>query len=349
MAAQQEVGTPAVAEPITASTHGLDAVFASITDEDLAPAAAEPTEEAEPAAVEGEKPAKEAPATPAEQPGLDEILFSEESLATKEGVLKGAARLRELRHKQREAYLGLKGYERNVVAKAEKLRSKVASFRSEKQTHELLIQNVRSNLQGLHSGDPEVILTALGNLTGTDGVKAYELLTDRIVNRGAKKLDPQVQALLDQQQRQIEELRADTRRREESANQAQLTQVVEGHKARIGEMVKASTTSPHLTRLFGEDPARLTKAIVDAITEDNGATPAGALFAQMEAELTAHLGPAPQGTNGGAVKQPQRAQRSPGQSVGASTAAATTPREPSEDEALAALAKDEDFLRQFGL
>lgn len=352
MAAAQVAGTPAApAAEITTATHGLDDVLADLAgvSED-APQGIEGAVESllgEEAPAEQETPEAE-PAK--EQPGsdttLDEMLFSDEALATPEGVKKAATRLRDLRHKQREAYLGLKGYEKNVVAKAGKLKAKVNEFRSEKQTHQLLIDNVRSNLQGLHSSDPEVILTALGNLTGTDGVKAYELLTSRIVNRGQSKLDPQVQALLDRQQQQIEELRTGYQTRALEVEIQQKTQAVEGHKARLGEVVRASTTTPHLTRLFNENPARLTQAIVDAITEDNGATPAGALFAQMEAELTAHLGPAPQGTSGGAApKQPQRAQRSPGQSVGASTAAAATRREPTEEERLRAIADDDDFMR----
>lgn len=367
MAAPQIAGTPAAApkaaapvapaaEPVTAGTHGLDAILGDLSDAELsdpAPAEAEQaaegeeSTEAEPSEQEAAEKAQRAEA----QPNLDELLFSEEALNTKEGVKKAAGRLRELRQKQHEAYLGLKGYEKNVTKKAEKLKNNVAAFRSEKQTHQLLIDNVRSNLQGLHSNDPEVILTALGNLTGTDGLKAYELLTSRIVNRGDAKIDPQVRQLLEQQKQEIQQLREREQAREVQAKQVELERNIQSHAQRIGDMVRSSTTTPQLTRVFNENPARLTKFIIDAITEDNGATPASVLFAQMESELQQHFGAAApqQGTNGGTVQQPQRAQRSPGQSIGPRTAVASTSREPSEAEALKALSEDQELMRSLGL
>jgi len=365
MAAPQIAGTPAPApkappvaaapadEPVTAGTHGIDAILGDLTGvaEEEAPPEAETTaegEETDDAAADQEAAEKSQKAEA--QPNLDELLFSEEALGTKEGVKKAAGRLRELRQKQHEAYLGLKGYEKNVISRAEKLKTKVAAFRSEKQTHQLLIDNVRSNLQGLHSNDPEVILTALGNLTGTDGLKAYELLTSRIINRGDSKIDPQVKALLEQQKQEIAQLREREQAREEQGKRAEIERSIQGHAQRLGDMVRSSTTTPHLTRVFNENPARLTEFIIQAITEDNGATPAPVLFAQMEAELQQHFGAvAPQGTNGGTVQQPQRAQRSPGQSIGPRTAVASTSREPSEAEALKALADDPELMRSLGL
>lgn len=361
MSAAQIAGTPAPApkaapapapeaETITAGTHGLDAVLGDLSDvpeED----GAEPTEGDEPAEEAPEQEAADKAQKAEAQPNLDELLFSEESLGTKDGVKKAAGRLRELRQKQHEAYLGLKGYEKNVIKKAEKLKANVTSFRSEKQTHQLLIDNVRSNLQGLHSGDPEVILTALGNLTGTDGLKAYELLTSRIVNRGESKIDPQVRALLDQQKQEIVQLREREQAREFSAQKAELERSIEGHGQRIGELVRSSADTPHLQRVYNQNPARLTEFIMHAITEDNGATPPHVLFGQMEAELQQHFGAAApqQGNDGGPVQQPKRAQRSPGQSIGPRTAVASTSREPSEAEALKALSEDQDLMRSLGL
>lgn len=252
---------------------------------------------------------------------------------------------------QHKAYLGLKQHERNVNAKAEKLRAKVASFRSEKQTHMLLVDNVRSNLQGLHSGDPDTMITALGNLTGQDGVKAYELLTSRIVNKGRAPLDPQVQALIDGLKAEVLELKGGLQQREQQASVQQKQRQIEAHTQRIGEMIRSSTTTPHLTRIFNEDPERLTRTIVDAITKDNGATPAQQLFADMERELQQYFGAAPpQGNSGGpAPKQPVAAQRSPGTSVGPRTAATSTSRVPSEDEILRSIANDPDLLSALGL
>lgn len=362
MAAPQVAGTPAPAAsppasgPVSAADNGLDAILGDLLTESEPETQGEPEEapEGQPGGTEEEtKPPHEvrddAEKSTSAPVSLDELL-TDEALSTPDGMRKGAARLRETAEQQRKAYLQLKGYEKNVVARRDKLNHKIATFRSEKQTHQLLIDNVRSNLQGLHSNDPEVILTALGNLTGTDGVRAYELLTSRIVNRGEAKLDPQVKARFDAQERELQQLRAERAQEREHAQLAQENAQLQTHYQRIGEMVRGSTTTPHLTRIYNENPKKLTAAIVRAIEEDNGATPAPALFAQMEAELQQHFNAAPpQGTNGGTVQQPQRAQRSPGQSIGPRTAAAATPREPTEEEALQELSRDPEFMRSLGL
>lgn len=331
--------------PVSAASHGLDAILGDLNVEET-----EPGESTEPAA-DAEAPEAEPTDPQGKKAAPDELIFSDEQLKTPEGIRRARDRVKELHRKSHEAYLGLKQYERNVAKKGEKLKASVARFRSEKATHTLLIDNVRSNLQGLHSNDPEQMLTALGNLTGTDGLKAYEQLTSRIVHKGRSPIDPQVQAVIDQQQRQIEELTNGFKQRELAAAATQKQQAIDGHAKRIGEMIRTSTTTPNLTRVFNDDPQRLTKYIVDAITEDNGATPAHQLFAEMERELQQHFGAAaPQGNGGGpAPKQPATAQRSPGVSVGPSKAAASTTRVPSDDEILRQLANDTDLLSAIGL
>lgn len=348
-AASEGAPSAALDAPVSAASHGLDAVLGDLSVEDV-----ETGDDGAAEAADGD-PAEAAPDGETPEPGKkgapDELIFSDEQLKTPEGIRRARDRVKELRKMQHEAYIGLKQHERNVRLKHEKLKHKVATFRSEKATHSLLIDNVRSNLQGLHSGDPETILTALGNLTGTDGLKAYEQLTSRIVNKGRSPLDPQVQAIIDQQQKQIEELKNGFTQREQQELVQQKARQITQHEQRIGEMIRASTSTPHLTRVFNDDPARLTKYIVDAITEDNGATPAPQLFEAMERELQQHFGAAaPQGNGGGpAQKQPATAQRSPGQSVGPSRTAASTARVPSEEESLRALANDTELLSALGL
>lgn len=337
---------PAANEGSDGGFGGLDALLGGLSDAEIAGDAGE-----------GGEQAPETPETPdaQTQPGKkgapDELIFSDEQLKTPDGIRRARDRVVELRKMQHKAYLDLKAHERNVIKKTEKLRAKVQSFRSEKSSHDLLLNNVRSNLQGLHSNDPDTILTALGNLTGTDGLKAYELLTSRVVNKGRPTLDPQVQQLLEQQQKQIEELRGVHQQREVQEVIRQKSQQINAHTQRIGEMIRSSTTTPHLTRVFNDDPVRLTKFIVDAITENNGAIPASQLFAEMERELQGHFGGPPQtGTSGGtAPKQPAAAQSSPGRSIGPSTAAQSTTRIPSEEESLRALANDTELLSSLGL
>lgn len=345
--AATEAAAPEV--PVSAASHGLDAILGDLSADDVG--ANENATEGQPEGETTEAPETEAEAKPAKRDAPDDVIFSEEQLRTPEGIKRARGRLQELQKKQHEAFLGLKGYEKRVVEKANKLKTKVGAFRTEKTAFEWERNTFRQNLQGLRAENPETILSALGSLTNMDGLKAYELLTSHIVNRGKAPLDPQVQAVLDEHKREIEELRRGTAERQAAERVQQVQTQIRGHEQRIGEMIRSSTSTPHLTRIFNEDPARLTKHIVDAITEDNGATPAHQLFAEMERELQQHFGAAaPQGNGGGpAPKQPVTAQRSPGQSVGPRTAAASTPRVPSEEESLRSIANDPELLSALGL
>ncbi|HEY5955552.1 MAG TPA: hypothetical protein VIV60_03320 [Polyangiaceae bacterium] len=215
----------------------------------------------------------------------------------------------------------------------------------------LLVNNVRANVQALHSSDPESIVTALGNLTGMDGLKAYELITSHIVNRGPSKLDPQVQAVLDAQRQEIEQLKNGLNERAFQEKKQHLENQVGQHEQNIQRHILNDPTLPHLSRIMRDDPQRLTKGIVKIIEETNGSIPARQLFQQMEEEIRAHAGgAAPQGDSGGpAPKQPAPAQRSPlGQSIGPRSTAQATQRVPSEEEALKALAESGDFDHLLG-
>jgi uncharacterized protein YukE len=332
--------------PVNPAARGLDALFDGVELADPAGATAEgeatDADSAEPAADKDAPKGREAP---------DDLIFSDEQLQSPEGIQRAKARVTELRKMQHTKYLELKGYERHVGKKAEKLRASVAEFKSEKNSHSLLLNNVRSNLQGLHSGDPETILTALGNLTGTDGFKAYELLTSRIVNKGRAPLDPQIQAILDSQAQEIENLKRGTQERETEQRVQQTQAQINSHLSRIGEQIRTSADTPHLTRIFNDDPERLTQHIFDEIVRTNGAKPAHQLFREMEQELQAHLGAVtPKGASGGtAPKQLTSAQSSPGRSVGPSTAAAASNRVPTEQEILRNLANDTELLASLGL
>lgn len=359
MSAAVAPGTPAANSaapaPATAADHGLDAVLGDLSQETAeiddngdaaldALAAGDDAPETQPDA-EPEPAADKAPRTP------DAELFSDEALATPEGVKAAAARLRERDKMQFEAYHKLKKFEKRVVKRAAKFDHTLQTFRNEKQNHDLLIGNVRSNLTGLHSGDPDTIITALGNLTGQDGIRALELLNSRLVNRGRSQIDPQVQSVIDGLQREVEQLKGGLNEREATATVQHLDHQINQHHQAIQQQVLTSTTTPHLARIMRDDPQRLTRAIVKVIEDTNGKIPASQLYAQMEEEIRAHVGgSAPQGEGGGpAPKQPATAQRSPGQSVGPRTAAVSNPRQPSEEESLRALADDAELMRSLGL
>jgi hypothetical protein len=365
MSAPQTVGTPA-ATSVTADSHGLDALLTGDLSGD--DGGAQPGDDlldaiaGNAAATDGDteqtEPEVETEAAEPKDAAAkldDEVIFSDEALATPEGIKKGRERVKQLRRMTHEKYLELKNFEGRVVKRHGKLKHQIQTHVNEKRNHELLLGNVRSNLQGLHSNDPDTILTALGNLTGTDGVKAYELLTSRIVNRGRPQLDPQIQAIIDAQEQKIEELRKGFGERDAQAKVGQLTQKLNEHAQQIGNTITSGAAHlPHLARLYADDPHGVTKYIVDEITEAHQrGTPLDGrqYFSTLESQLAKHfgVGQAPQGDGGGpAPKQPSTVQRSPGQSVGPRTASASNPREPSEEESLKALANDQTLMSAFG-
>ena len=359
MAAAQTVGTPttAAAPAPSAESHGIDSILGDLSD--VAESADTGREDILDTLAAGD--AEQAPEPETTEPPPDkaqrlddDVLFSDEALSTKEGLLKAKARTKELREIGYKKYLELKAYEKRVAKRDAKLKFSIQKHVTSKQNDMLLVNNVKSNVHVLMNPnkDPEAIVTALGNLTGMDGLKAYELLTTHIVGRGASKIDPQVQAVIDGLRNELTELKGGLGEREAQAQLGQVKQQIGGHVQNIQRQVLASTTTPHLARIMRDDPQGLTDLIVNEITKSNGTIPAPQLYARMEEELRAHFGvAAPQGDSGGpAPKQPTTAQRSPlGQSIGPRSTAAATPRVPSEDEALKALADDGEFMRQFGL
>jgi hypothetical protein len=360
MAAAVAPGTPAAAPaapapsgvadlPVSAATHGMGAVLDQLLEEDPTALDAKELEATDEPA--NEETIETEPVDPAK--GLDDdVIFSDKALATKEGIAKARARTLELRKIQHQKYLELKSFEKRVLKRDVKVKHTIEKYVTNKRNDDLLLNNVRSNLQGLHSGDPDTILTALGNLTGTDGIKAYELLTSRIVNRGRPHLDPQVQAIIDQQNAEIAQLKSGFEEKENVGRVSQLNGKIAQHHRNIGGLISANpTVLPNLARVYADDPEGTTQYIADAIIDAHQKgkpVDRDKYFMDLEAQLARLSGQAPQGDGGGpATKQPPTAQRSPGQSVGPRTAAASHSRVPTEDEALRALADDDAFMRQF--
>jgi hypothetical protein len=358
MTAPAAVGTPSAAnptvaaEPISAASHGLDAVLGDLSD-----VPAETSDDAAP--LEGEETA-ETPETETEPVDKarkldDEVIFSDEALQTPEGIAKARSRIKDLRRLSHEKYLELKNYESRVVKRATKLKHQVDQYKTQRQNDYLLINNVRSNLQATHSGDPDQILTGLGALTGMDGLKALELLNSRLIHRGQTPLDPQVQNVIDSLRNEITELKGGFVERETQAKVQQLGARIDQHKQAIGQRITGNAQQmPHLARLYADNPEGVTEYIVDEITAAHKIgrpLDGAAYFGNLEKELARHFNPgAPQGDGGGpAPKQPSQAQRSPGQSVGPRTTSVSNPRVPTEEEILRSVANDSDLLSSLGL
>jgi hypothetical protein len=351
--------SPGSAEPApSAESHGIDSILGDMTDvaeagdtgegvldalagDETAPEAEESTDEAEPVNKA--------------QRLDDDVIFSDEALATKEGVLKAKARALELRKLGHQKYLELKAFERRVAKRHLSLKNNIDKFVADKRSTDLLARNMTHINAEMQSGDPNRMIAALGSWTGQDGLKAVEQFISVLTHRGQPKLDPHVQAVLDAQKQEIEELKGGFKRRVEAEQVQQVTRQISGHAQRIQQQVLASTDTPHVTRFMRDDPQGTTDFIINEITEahERGERlDIRTYFGSLEARLAPHFeaGRAPQGDGGGpAPKQPSTAQRSPGQSIGPRSTAAATPRVPSEDEALRALAQDDSFMSQFGL
>lgn len=359
-----EAAAQPAAPPVTAEANGIDALLQG----DLSGEGPQPGDDILDAiagntpAAEGDEPAEATePETEAAEPKDpaakldDEVIFSEEALKTPEGIQKARARIKDLRRMSHEKYLELKSFERRVVKRHEKLKHQVQRYVTGKRQDEILLGNVRSNLEGLHSGDPDSILAGLGGLTGMDGIKALELLNSRLVNRGKSPLDPQVQALIDSLKSEITELKGGWTQRETQARTRELATAVSQRQQALGQQITSRATElPILNRLYADNPQSVLEYVTDEIVEAHKAgTPldAATYFGNLEQQLSKHFGAAqaPKGDGGGpAPKQPSQVQRSPGQSVGPRTAAASNPREPSEEESLRALANDPDLMSAFG-
>jgi len=205
MAAPQVAGT-AAAPAVTAESHGLDAILTG----DLSGEGAQPGDDFldamagnAPADIEGvETEATEPEAESTEQADKaqkldDEVIFSDEALATPEGIKKGRERIKQLRRMTHEKYLELKNFEGRVVKRHGKLKASVEKFVSEKRNHEMLLNNVRANLQATHSNDPELMIQGLDDLYGMNGIKTLKLLNSHLIHKGRAPLDPQIQVVID--------------------------------------------------------------------------------------------------------------------------------------------------------
>ncbi len=365
MAAAIAPGTPApveaapaaetAAEPASAAANGIDAVLADLTDEELAGPQ-------EPDAPEGEEEATEPieaePAEPADPTkGLDdEVIFSDKALTTKEGVLRAKARIGQLRKLTHDKYRELKSYEGRVIKRDEKVKFKIREFVSDKHATRLLANNMQTIAENGLSGDPERMIGALGSLYGMDGFKALELVNSHLIHRGKVPMDPQIQQVIDSLQQKIDKLEGGLSERDTRAKVQHVTSRIEQHKTSIGERItREAAALPHLARLYAENPQNVIDHIVEEIDQAHASgrpVDGRTYFGNLEAQLARHFQPAqaPQGVGGGpAPKQPATAQRSPGQSIGPRSTAASTPRVPSADEALRALADDEALMSSLGL
>jgi hypothetical protein len=361
MAAAVAVGTPAAAPAAPGPVEGgVDAILGDLSPADLG------MEEAGDIAAEmltGKKPEGEAADADAPEPEAarhpDEVLFSDEALTKPEGIKAARSRLLELRTLTHQKYVETRAFNERVKRNSQKFQAHKEQVLQKERSINLLSNQITNDLQALRSGDAELQIAALGRLTNEDGIVALENFNRRLVTRSKDPgLDPRLKAYLDQQKAEIDGLREQLTGREVVQQTQQLQQAVSQHEHAIGQRItSAAATMPNLARMYADDPQAVTKHIVDEVTELHGRgtrLDMQTYLGNLEGQLAKHfgVGQVPQGNSGAepAPKTPAvgQAQRSPGRSVGPRTAAASTPRKPTEDESLRALASDPSFTSLFG-
>jgi len=310
---------------------GSEAVGAE-SDESVAADEQPSNETAEPAAtpVEPQSPAKA-------RLEAFRALFTEEALATPEGVKAAATALREREVKHHDTY-------RRTVQREREAKTAIATAKNAEQTYQRFNGQLQNTLQLLQQGTPEQALHALGVLRGKAGIDAYEELTSTVI--GIKKNpppadSPKVQAL----ENELKAIKGNIEHAQKKAeNDAWRGQVARA-AAHVGAEGKA--TYPGIAHFVKVGHVTLAD-VVRAVEEDfvqNGVAPQASIDKLNKIWLT-HVpvetaAPAAKGVARLAGKLPGRAARP--------AAAAAGSRELSEEERMAELAADPSFLTSLGL
>lgn len=343
MSAAQVIGTPPAApEPaIAPEPIGLNDALSDYE----APADGAPAEEAT------AEPAAPAAATPGED------LFSEKALAAPGGVAKAQAALKAAQQKHDREYLKLEARTRSFKQTLEQHKTELGQSRA-------YVQAVQSDVQLLANGTADQKLEALGRLTRRDGLKVWEELA--IGAAGGKKPAPSQEAL-ELRQMMLEMKQERENERAQAIQQSQLGQLQQLQ----GQMLQGAsdaTQFPALAHFATAKPAEVVAELHDRIlTAHNAGRPItwATAFHQLNAELAQYHHPAPasaaavtsQGVGDLAISAAQaakpvaQAQRSPGRSLNPSLATRQggSVREMTEQERIAELASDPDFMASLGL
>jgi hypothetical protein len=283
----------------------------------------------------------------------DEDLFSEASLSTKEGIAAARQKLQERDRKSRESYLGLKKYEKRLKGRHEKLQATVESYQADKAKQDRIIGNWISTAKGIESGDPDQMIEALGRISKMDGIQALELLNSRLINKGRSVLDPHIQAVIDEQQRQIQEMKQKLDGRDEETQLSRQAQVQEQqlqqHAETIAGLVEASPQFPLLQQSLQDDPDVTLRYLINSITSVNGQIDPEDVFAMAEAKINRALQKRDGGAGATRNKPTPGAPRSPGTSLGPRAAATSTRRQPTDEETQQQAVNDPNYWAAWGL
>jgi hypothetical protein len=304
------------------------------------------TEAVEPAveAAKADAPVKPSDAAAAKREAF-RALFTDEALATPEGVKAAQSALRQAQVKHHDTY-------QRTVQREQRAKQEISAARQATENYSRLNGQLQNTLSLLQQGTPEQALHALGVLRGKAGIDAYEEMTSTVI--GMKKNPPPAESpkvkALEEKLAAIE--RAEEERRLESGNLAWMQQVAQQAAAAGADGKPANPGIAHFIKA-GKFTLR---DVVDSVIQDkieyNQRTgrvlPDSEALTKIEAALADLVPAAPPAApvaTGGAQRLTGRL---PGKTVARAGAAAGS-RELSEEENMAELAKDPAFLRSLGL
>lgn len=314
---------------------------------------------------QGEAPEAESPDE--QKPEAEQVkeseLFSDQALATKEGVRAAREYLRKQLDTAREskrthdrAFLKLRNREQKFKHKLEEWKKEDQAFRSHK-------DQLIANLNVLRTGDAASILGAIQQLTGRDAVSVYEEMSRAMI--GKKKPDEAYQQLAQRFERLEQTLAQEREQAARERAQAESNRVIEQEKANLVRHAAASQQHPLLARYTPGNEVEVGNAVADIIIK---AYNAGQPMTREDAfdVLEQHLqklsntfsgqAPATQQASNPVVgraqsngNMPVTAPRSPGQSLTARQVATSgSQRQMSQSEIYAELEDDPAIQRAFG-
>ena len=279
----------------------------------------EAPEKAEAEAKEEEPKEPEEAEPKAKQPPLqgaieDDALFTDEALATPEGLAKARSIIQDTRRKSHKTYLGLQQRE----ARFERVKNETLSMRKQVQT---VGEMLNADLSALQSKDPNLVLTAFARLTKQDPVEAYNSLTAHLAGAATDEQESPVEKRL---MARIEELENGIRQRDLKAQKEAAS--VEGQQVRMEIAQRAQQFPeqlPWLSELAKKDPREVGNFVAQYILDAQNAGSTNVTwddaYIAIERSLTEQLGqkPRPAQSNGAAKPQPAAARSAePGQPSG---------------------------------
>jgi hypothetical protein len=266
-------------------------------------------------------------------------LFTDEALATPEGVKAAATALREREIKHHDTY-------RRTVQRERVAKETTAQARRAQETYTRFNGQIQGTLQLLQQGTPEQALHALGVLRGKAGIDAYEELTSTVI--GIKKNpppadSPKLQAL----ENELKALKGGIEHAQVKAENDQWRGQVAAAAAHVGP--EGKPVYPAIAHFVKVGNATLAD-VVRAVEEDfvqHGIAPKDSID-KLNRIWMAHVPAEPAAPAATAKGVARLAGKLPGRAARPAAAAAGS-RELSEEERMAELAADPGFLASLGI